>query len=179
MKIIPAVFLSLVAMALLAGCASKDFADIQADGVSDPTVNVGEYKTYAWRAAAAVVRDPGGNWTPSNLDIGSEIVSLVDREMAKQGLVQVVDQPELHLIYAVGVDMENIDVVVDEESDADTLKNVPRGGLLVIAADPATREVVWVGGASGEVQDNPSAELVKKRLDYAITKMFMDYPDGN
>ena len=35
-----------------------------------------------------------------------------------------------------------------------------------------TGRAIWIGAADAELKDKPSADLVRKRLDYAITQMF-------
>jgi len=56
------------------------------------------------------------------------------------------------------------------------LENVAKGALLIILADPETEYVVWLGRASGDVQNNPDAAASKARLDYAVTKMLKKIP---
>jgi hypothetical protein len=172
--------LGIVVVWLLTGCKSavpNELKDIRVAAESYPKAKVSEYKTYAWGAAMAVVRDPEREWSPSTLDIGQEIKFLVNRELDRNGLVRVVDDPDVLLAYAVGVDMANLDYVKAPEGSEEQMKSVPKGGVLVIMVDPASGRAVWAGGATGDIQDEPTAELTKKRLDYAITEMFKDFPD--
>ena len=56
------------------------------------------------------------------------------------------------------------------------LVNVPQGGLLVILIDGRSGFVIWVGAATAEIQQTPSAKTVKARLDYAVTQVFRKLP---
>jgi hypothetical protein len=171
--------LGIVAVLLVTGCQSTvpdELKDIRVAAESHPKARLSAYKTYAWGAAAAVIHDPEKEWSPSSLDIGQEIKFLVDRELDRIGLVRVVDDPDVLLAYAVGVDMANLDYVKSAEGGEGQMENVPKGGLLVMMIDPESERAVWVGGATADLKEKPAAELVKKRLNYAITEMFEDFP---
>ena len=43
-------------------------------------------------------------------------------------------------------------------------------------ADPASNQAVWVGGAVANLSEEPTVELAKQRLDYAVTQMFKKLP---
>ena len=135
------------------------------------------YRTYAWAAAATAVRDPDHEWTPTGLDIASEIVFLVDRELREKGRAPVVDTPDMLAIFAIGVDMKALNLQVDPDDGTKTSESAPMGGILVVLADPLTRRVIWVGRAGGDIAENPTVELVKRRLEHAITSMFAEFPD--
>ena len=166
-----AVFIALA----LAGCTSE-FKDITVATEASPTIDFDGYRSYAWAAAAAIVRDPERQWTPTNLDIGGEIMFLVDRELRARGMTAAAHSPDVLVIYAVGVDMKALDVVVDPDDQTERFAQVPKGGLMIILADPDSRRVMWVGGALADLAEEPTVELQKKRLDYAITTMFKKFP---
>ena len=157
-----------------AGCASQ-FPDIQVETEANPKAKFDGYKTYMWAAAAAVVRDAAGTWKPPELDIGSEIMFLVNRELRAKGLTEVTESPDVAVIYAVGVDMEALDVVVDEEGGEESSEPAPKGGLMIILIEPDTRRVVWSGRATANLMENPTPELAKQRLDFAISELFAQY----
>lgn len=166
----------------LASCTSTeaqvdpDVADIETRVEIDRAENVAEYKTYAWAAAAALVRDPKGAWTPSGLDVGSEIMSLVDRELRAKGRAQVVENPDMIAVFAVGVDMKAQDIQIDQEDGSKNFETVPRGGVMIALADTETRRVIWAGRAVGKITDKPSVELAQKRLDHGIKELFAKFP---
>jgi hypothetical protein len=72
--------------------------------------------------------------------------------------------------------MENLEVVVDAKNESGRFRKVPKGELLVILADPTTREALWVGGAAADIQESVTDEQRRDRLDYAISKMFKGFP---
>jgi hypothetical protein len=157
------------------GCASP-FKDVRVETQANPKVNFDGYRSYAWGVAAALVRDPNREWAPPNLDIAGEIKFLVNRELRAKGMTEVFDSPDVLVIYAVGVDMKALDVVDDPKDDSVQFKEVPKGGLMVILADPESRSVMWVGSAVADIMEEPTAELGEKRLDYAVKKMFKNLP---
>ena len=56
------------------------------------------------------------------------------------------------------------------------LRNVPKGSLLVMLIDANIGTLVWAGVAKAEIQEDPAPEVVRKRLDYAVSKMFKKLP---
>jgi len=41
-----------------------------------------------------------------------------------------------------------------------------------VDAETNPRVPVWFGTATGDIQEKPTVEMARKRLDYAVTKMF-------
>jgi hypothetical protein len=158
-----------------AGCASQ-FKDIKVETVSSPTVAFGGDESYAWAAAAAIVHDPDGEWTMPDLNLGAEIVHLVNREFRARGMTEAAESPDLLVIYAIGVDMKALDVVVDSESDAEAFEEVAKGGPVLIVVDATSNQAVWIGGAVANMMKDPTLEQQKQRLDYAVTKMIARMP---
>jgi hypothetical protein len=174
MKLVGTLLAAGIAAVVLSGCAAQ-FKDIEVRTEADPDVNLSTYSTYMWAAEAAVIRDPEGKWNPGNIDIGAEIVFLANRELRNRGYSEVVSDPGLLAIYAVGIDMMSLNVTFDEEDRA-RFEEVPKGGVAVVLADAETRNAVWVGSAVAELLEEPDEELSKKRVDYAITQMFKSLP---
>ena len=48
---------------------------------------------------------------------------------------EVVTAPDVLAIYAIGIDMKNLDVVTDPEDDTERFEEVPQGGLKILFAD--------------------------------------------
>ena len=80
------------------------------------------------------------------------------------------------VVFAAGVDMDVQQYKVDPKSDIDLLENVPLGALSVVLIDAETEIVIWAGLATAEIQEEPTSEVVKKRLDYAVTTMLKELP---
>ena len=171
MKIIKAMLI--VVLFLLSGCASVT-KDIQVDALSSKSL--AEYKTYAWLGRSSVLHDPEQKWQPPKMDIFGDIRYLIDRELRKKGIFSAVEEPELAVTFFTGVDMEAMELKVDDKTKKEILTNVPKAALLVFLIDVQTEEAIWVGKATAEIHTNPTDEVVRERLDYAIKEMFKKMP---
>ncbi len=170
-------FLSLLTVLLFAtGCATSVTKDILVDADADPKANFSAYKSYAWLGSATIVYDETGRWEPPAFDADSEIKFLIDRELRKRGMVEDSFTPDMIVVFAAGVDMDVMQYKVDPESEIDVLENVPLGALSIVLVDAETEVVIWAGLATAEIQDDPTTEVVKKRLDYAVTNMLKELP---
>ena len=161
---------------LLTGCASVT-SDIKVDTAMDPKAKLSGYKTYAWLGAMKMLNDPKHLWETPKIDVAGDIKYLIDRNMRKHGIM--LSKPEdadLGVTFFVGVDMQAMKLKTDPETRKQLLQNVPGGALVVALIDAETGYVVWVGKATAEIQENASPELVRERLDYAITEMFKKLP---
>jgi hypothetical protein len=57
------------------------------------------------------------------------------------------------------------------------LENVPEGAITVVLIDAASGFAIWAGLATGEIQESPEQEVIKQRLDYAVSEMFKLLPE--
>ena len=168
-------FIVLVFSVFVAGCASVT-KDIRVETEADPKANISGYSSYSWLGSAAILSDPEGKWEPPQFDADAEIRFLIDRELRARGMTESSANPDLIVAYAAGIDMETLKIEVDPESSLQTLTNLPMGALVIALIDAKTRVAVWAGVATAEIQKNPEQEVVKKRLDYAVTSMFKKIP---
>ncbi len=162
-------------MALLAGCASG-MKDIKIETERDSKVDLKGYKTYMWAATAALLKDTQGQWAPPNMDVGSEVKFLVDKQMREKGFTLVNNNPDLYVAAAIGLDMDALKIKKDPDTKMEILDNVPQSALVITLIDADTGYLTWIGSATGEAQKKPQADIVKKRLDYAISKIFKQLP---
>jgi len=142
----------------------------------DPKANLSGYKSYAWLGSAAIVFDAKGQWEPPKFDADAEIKFLIDRELRAHGMSEDSVNPDLIIAYAAGIDMDSMEIKTDPEKDLEVLENVPVGALTVIMLDADTGLAIWAGVATAEIQENPTPETTKKRLDFAVSKMFSKLP---
>ena len=163
-------------MLLVAGCASSVTRDIMVDTDVDPKANLKGYSTYTWLGSAAIVYDPEGKWEPPQFDADAEIRFLIDRELRARGMTEYSANPDLIIAYAAGIDMSSLEIKVDPESELEKLENVPVCALTVILVDAGTGMAIWAGVATAEIQQNPEQDVIKKRLDYAVSSMFKQLP---
>ena len=160
----------------LSGCAVTPTDDIKIDAEADPKVKFAGYKTYAWLGSAGILKDPEGKWKQPNFDVDAEIRFLIDRELRKRGLTETDKKPDMLVAYAMGLNMAALKIKENPETKQKMLKNIPKGSLLVILADPKTEYVMWIGRAKAEVQKNPDTATIKARLDYAVSQMLKKIP---
>ena len=162
-------------LVLMSACASVT-SDIIVDAKTAPTVDLNGYKTYAWLGKAALLKDPDKKWQPPKMNIAGDIKYLIDRELRKRNIYSSVSDPELAVVFFMGVDMEAMKLKMDPETKSEMLKNVPAAALVVALIDAKTELVVWIGKATAEIHENPSDEVVRERLDYAVTEMMKKMP---
>ena len=166
--------LTILTVLLLSACATLT-KDIEVRSETAAGVDLANYKSFAWVASAEIINDTHGNWEPRDFDADAEIKFLLLKELRGKGLNETARNPDLLLIFAAGVNMDNLEYVKDSSSGMNSLEEVPKGALLVIMIDPATRHPVWAGTANGDVESGRSNEDVRKRLAFAVEKMFADW----
>ena len=164
-----------VALVCLGGCASVT-KDIRVETEANANVDFSGYTTFAWLGAAGLLNDPRGTWAGPEFDMGSEVKFLIDRELREKGMTQVVASPSVAVAFALGIDMEALELVQDPSSEIELIENSPKGALVIVLLDPATRRPVFAGAAVADILDNPPKETVKKRLDYAVTQILKGVP---
>ena len=162
---------------LISGCASSVTKDIMVETDSDPKANLSGYSSYAWLGSASIVFDDKGQWEPPQFDADAEIKFLIDRELREHGMTEDSVNPDLVIAYAAGIDMDSMDIKTDPESGLEALENAPIGALTVIMIDAETGLAIWAGVATADIQESPTAETIKQRLDYAVSQMFAKLPN--
>jgi len=160
---------------VLTGCSTVT-KDIQITAEADPKASFAGYKTYTWLGAAAIMFDEAGRWEPPAFDADAEIKFSINRELRARGMSESVSNPDLVVAFAAGIDMDNIEFVKNEKSQLETLKNIPKGALMVILVDVNSGLPIWVGAAAADIQENVDSETAKVRLNYAVTEMFKKLP---
>ncbi len=165
-----------ISLLLVTACAMVKTDDIQIEADVDPKANFSGYKSYAWLGSAAILNDAEGRWEPPSFDADSEIKFLIDRELRKRGMSESSVQPDMIVAFALGVDMDALELKVDQESKIGRVENIPKGALVVVIVDSTSGYVIWMGEAMGNVQQQMTTEETKKRLDYAVTQMLSKLP---
>ena len=128
-----------------------------------------------WLAAVGILKDAEGHWEPLNFDADAEIEFRINEVLRKRGMSQNSSDPDMYVGYALGVDMDALDLKTDPETKLESLENVPKSGLVVMLMDADTGFVTWVSVATGEMK-NLDEETQKKRLEYVVNTMFKDLP---
>lgn len=161
---------------LIAGCAGSLTKDITVSSEADPKANLGGYKSYAWLGSARLLYDPQGRWVPRAVDLDAEIRHLIDRELRNRGVMPASANPDMLVAYVAGADMSALKLEKDPKSDIELIRNVPQGSLLVLLIDAETGLAIWAGLAHADIHEDPPADVVRKRLDYAVSRMFKKMP---
>lgn len=156
----------------LGACSTTPTKDIEVRSETRPGTNLADYKSFTWVASAEIVNDPHGNWEPEGFDADAEVRFLLIQELRAKGLVESNKNPDLLLIFAAGVDMENLELSKDPDTELRSLKEAPKGALIVALVDAASGRTVWVGTAEGDAEAGRNVEELKARLAYAVRKMF-------
>ena len=169
-------FYSCLALIFVSGCASSMTSDISIETEHDPKVALAAYKSYAWLGNAAILNDPEGRWEPPNFDADAEITFLINRELRARGMVESQVDPDMLVFYGAGIDMESFEIKVDPQTDLEQMINVPMGALAIVLIDTQSELAIWAGIATGEIKQDPDPEVVRKRLAYAVEKMFARLP---
>jgi len=159
----------------LSGCATVT-GDIQVESELVPNVKWSSYKTYDWLSAFEAVKDPNNSWKAPDIDITGDIKYLIDRELRNRNINSSAGVPDLAVSFFIGVDMEHKEHQLDPETKIKLNKKIPKGALVVVLIDVKSGEVVWMGNAVADIQENASNDLVRQRLDYAINEMFKTLP---
>ena len=160
---------------MLSGCATVT-RDIQVDAELIPNVKLSNYKTYDWLSSRGILKDPNKTWQPPRFDIAGDIKFLIDRELRKREIYGTKDKPDLAVSFFIGIDMEHQVLKLDPDTKLEFNKKIPKGALIVALIDVSSGEVVWLGEAVADVQENVTDEVMRERLDYAVREMFKLLP---
>lgn len=170
------IILAIMVMAwMVTGCSTFPKDDIKVESEVSPKANISGYKTYTWLAAIGILEDAEGHWEPPKFDADAEIEFRINEALRKHGMTQSSNDPDLYVAYALGVDMDALDLKTDPETKLESLENVPKTGLVVMLIDAETGFVNWVSVATGDMK-NLDQETQKKRLEYTVNTMFKDLP---
>ena len=81
------------------------------------------------------------------------------------------------MFYAAGIDLGRVEVEVDMDRYVKSITSAPQGALKIILIDRQSGRAIWGAAAVGDVRHDRSTETVKKRLDFAVRKMFRQFPN--
>jgi len=164
----------IVIFALTASCATLT-SDIEAEAHMDPNTDFSKYKSYTWLGSAQIVFDPIGQWEQPTLDTDEEVKFNINQELREHGLYEAINDPDLIIGFAAGIDMTILELKEDPESKKEILKNVPKASLLIAMVDAKTGYTVWLGYAEGDIQKQQSIENIRARIAFAVSEMFKSF----
>jgi hypothetical protein len=168
---------AVVAGALAAACQSVPTSDIKVHTAVDRKANIKAYKSYAWYGSGGLLVDRTGAWVPKDADAQADVEFFVDKSLRERGLVASREKPELLVGLLLVADVKDVQKIADSRgADLNKVDPVGEGTLLVELIDAQTGKTVWLGGAEAEVRGSRSVEDGRKRLAYAVDKMFAQLP---
>jgi len=153
----------------LNACVSTN--DIEVTQYTSNKVDMEGYKTYAPLFEGGYLEDSQGTWVPRNIDINAEIQTLTKAQLDRRGKSQVLVNPDFYVGYIVGVDIDSLKEKVNRKGQSE-LVNIPSTGLAIMFIDANNGDLIWMSVAEGDLKENLSTEAIKKRISYAINKMF-------
>ena len=172
------VFLGLSALLLAAGCSG-----ISTSTDYDPAVDFSAFSTYEWIDSQGQV---------DNIT-SSRIRSSVDALMAERGFSESASSPDLAVSYQVtSAERRSFNTVNAGwgggyswggwgmgMGTSTTRENVWNEGTLILAIfDTGTKNLVWTGSATTDIDGSRSPEDRQRLIDDAVDKMMRDFPPG-
>ena len=146
--------------------------DMNIAAETDPKINLNGYKTFAWLGDAVIVYDEIGRWESPDFDADSEAKFNIDKELRAKGFTENSHSPDMLVTFIAGVDMDNIEMTTNDETQLESLENVPKGALVVALFDANTGQPLWVGMAEANLQQDVTTLAAKERLNIAVSEMF-------
>ena len=163
--------------ALAVACQSVPTSDIKVHTAVDQKANIKGYKSFAWYGSGGLLVDRTGAWVPKDADTQAEVEFLVDKSLRERGLVASREKPELLVGLLLVADVNDVQKIqASRGNELNRVDPVGQGALLVELIDAQTGKTVWLGGAAAEVRGSRSVEDGRKRLAYAVDKMFAQLP---
>lgn len=170
-------FLFFFIFSTFTGCASLSVtSDISIEVDYDQKADLDSYKTFTWMGTVLSLNDPDGRWQPRGYPVTDLTVQVIEKELTDRGITRDVSSPDLHVFYAIGVDMLPEATGPEDERKNELIKDLPRGALGVFLLDSGSGLQVWSGVASGNVMKKPDREIFTRRLKYALEEMFRKFP---
>ena len=177
---------------VLVGCSLTYAQDVRTNYM--PGTDFSKYRTYAWVDEVQGVPAVGGR--PDQI-LDTQVKQAIDLQMAAKGLTKVADggHPDLLLGYQLKIDQEKqINGFGDSwggwggwggpwggnsfgSFSANTSTNYV-GTFVIGMYDPATRKLVWIGGAQHAIEPSKKPEKNQERLNKGAQKLLKDFPPG-
>jgi len=177
-------FVAVISLLLVAGCSS-----IQILVEKNPGADFDGYQTWEWYP-----RDPVSKADPRlelNEDLRKFIESSVEKQLADRGYKRSGFSPDLYVDYHLTLqDVANSQVVNNyygQDYYPDFELNIPgyqdtydyrweEGSLLLMVFDSQSKQLVWRGLASTEVNTQGPRKEAKERIDKAVEKLAKEFP---
>jgi hypothetical protein len=157
----------------MSGCVSST-KDIKVSSKTSPKVNLEGYKTFAWLPVATLLKDESQQYKARGYNVNDYMESQINKALLNAGKTLSQENPDFVVTYIFGADMDAMKEKLDDEGKA-IVSNVPKVGIVALCFDAKTLKVIWAASAEANVQKDATDEVSKKRIDYAVEKMFSDF----
>ncbi len=161
----------LITTLFITSCATIT-SDIEVETHVHPDTNFNAYKSYAWLGSAQIVFDPIGQWEQPTLDTDEEVRFAINRELRARNIIPVEKDPDLLIAFAAGIDASTLELTEHPDNDENVLATVPKAALVIALVDAKSGYAVWIGYASGDVQQQQTIETIQARINYAVNELF-------
>ena len=149
----------------ITGCVST--SDIKTKTVKSVKADLDGYKTYQIVDGSGIVDDTK---SANVKELNTDMRQMMNTELANKGKTKVDANPDFYVAYAAGSDMEAVTMKLDAAGKVE-VEARPEAGILLVLIDAQTGQIIAISAAEGEAKKLP-LEDTKKRLQYAINKMF-------
>jgi len=151
----------------------------------DPQVDFSGFSTYDW-----VDSEQGG---VDNIT-SSRIRQSVDGAMVAKGFSQSSSNPDLAISYQVPTQERTSFTTINSGwgggygwggwgmgmgTSTTTQQNWTEGSLILAMFDNSTKNMVWTGTATTDLDDNRTPQERQELVDQAVGKLFEDFPPGS
>jgi len=157
----------------MSACSSAN-QNIKVASQTSPKVNLEGYKTFAWLPIANVLIDEKAQFKGRGYSVNDYMESQINKALLNANKTLDSEKPDFAVSYILGVDMDAMKEKLDDEGKK-YLENVSEAAIVVVLMDTQTQKVIWAGSAETNLHQEVSDEESKKRIDYAIEKMFSDF----
>ena len=155
-----------------------------------PGTNFSKYHTYAWVDEVEGVPSVGGH--PDQI-LDTQVKQAIDSQMAAKGFTKVADggKPDLLLGYQLMIDREKEINGFGNGwggwgpwggnsfgSFSANTSTINIGTFVIGMYDPATKKLVWIGGAQHAIEPSKKPEKNQERLNKGAQKLLKDFPPG-
>lgn len=171
----------LIVMLLMASCSS-----ITVNTDFDSQANFGSYKTYAWIEKPIAEAGDADAAQRMNALLDKKIKSAVDAQLATKGMTPAAENPDVLLIYHMGVDRK-----VEVQNWGYMYPQYPYGGwrggrvdvydyktgtMILDIIDAQAHQLVWRGTATKTIDQTARPEEREANLNAIMVKLFAKYP---
>ena len=165
---------------LFAGCGSG----ISTSMDYDPSASFAGYSTYNWISSEGAVDDI----------TSSRIRQSVDAAMAARGFTKAMGDPDLAISYQVPTQERTSFTTINSGwgggygwggwgmgmgTSTTTQQNWTEGSLILAMFDNGTKNMVWTGTATTDLDDNRTPQERQELVDEAVSKLLEGFPPGS